>query len=692
MKVRLSIKLFVGIVMLATGILYWYIFTGGDNKKAKDVSGLLLTASDNIPEYLAADTVDVAGKNILVKNGNFCSNDGRSLFLRGINLGGSSKVPFTPNMGSHVKDGFYNGKDISFVGRPFPLSEADMHFERLKKWGFHFIRFIVTWEAIEHDGPGMYDKEYVQYVRDIIKKAAEYDINVFIDPHQDLWSRFSGGDGAPLWTFEAAGFNVENFLETDAAFVHNTFGDPYPQMVWFSNYYKLASCTMFTLFFAGNDFAPQVMVNDSIPIQDFLQSHYIQSMVYLANELKDLPNVVGFELMNEPSSGYVGITDLSSPFPTSIVGLAPTPYQGMLLGQGIPQEVQKNELGKASLIDAGLVLVNGEGKSAWSRAEGCVWKEAGVWERNDMGQSRLVKPDYFNKVNGKTVDFNDDYYIPFIKAYHKSIQAVDSGWFLCVDNVLFPVPHKLPDLKGLGIDYLVDGSHWYDDATLVTKRYWPWIGLLDDEIILGKRQVYKAFVEFLREMQEGTKERYGKEALTLLGEFGIPFDMNDRTAYKTGDFTIQNRALERCFSAIEENLLHYTLWNYTADNTNERGDQWNGEDLSVFSLSQVNNSHDLNSGGRALDAAVRPYPYRVSGQITKYSFSSEIGEMELEFIPDSTNVLPTEVFLPEWHYQNGFEVYATGGTLMFNDNADMLYYTPNNKSQAQRIVIRKNQE
>ena len=41
--------------------------------------------------------------------------------------------------------------------------------------------------------------------------------------------------------------------------------------------------------------------------------------------------------------------------------------------------------------------------------------------------------------------------------------------------------------------------------------------------------------------------------------------------------------LDRSVNAVEENLLSYTLWNYTADNTNAHGDQWNGEDLSTFS-------------------------------------------------------------------------------------------------------------
>ena len=39
---------------------------------------------------------------------------------------------------------------------------------------------------------------------------------MFIDPHQDVWSRWTGGDGAPYWTLELAGMRPERFEAAEA--------------------------------------------------------------------------------------------------------------------------------------------------------------------------------------------------------------------------------------------------------------------------------------------------------------------------------------------------------------------------------------------------------------------------------------------------------------------------------------------
>jgi hypothetical protein len=92
---------------------------------------------------------DSKGRYFLHEKANNC----RILTLRGLNVGGNTKQPLKPDIPSHINEGFLDGDEVSFVGRPFPLQDADQHLARLKGYGYNVIRFIVTWEAIEHAGP-----------------------------------------------------------------------------------------------------------------------------------------------------------------------------------------------------------------------------------------------------------------------------------------------------------------------------------------------------------------------------------------------------------------------------------------------------------------------------------------------------------------------------------------------------------
>jgi hypothetical protein len=110
----------------------------------------------------------------------------REVTLHGINCAADAKFPATPDQPSHVSDKFFDGDNVSFVNRPFSLSDADTHFSRLRSWGYNTIRYIFTWEAIEHAGPGKYDEEWIDHTISILRKAKEYGFYIFMDPHQDV--------------------------------------------------------------------------------------------------------------------------------------------------------------------------------------------------------------------------------------------------------------------------------------------------------------------------------------------------------------------------------------------------------------------------------------------------------------------------------------------------------------------------
>ena len=117
---------------------------------------------------------------------------------------------------------------------------------------------------------------------------------------KDVWSRWTGGSGAPAWTLEAAGFDLTTIEAAGAALTHQHYGDPLPKMIWGTNNWRIATATMFSLFFAGNDYAPRTKVG-GVPIQDYLQDHFIAMASKVAETLKDERNVVGFDTLNEPN-------------------------------------------------------------------------------------------------------------------------------------------------------------------------------------------------------------------------------------------------------------------------------------------------------------------------------------------------------------------------------------------------------
>jgi hypothetical protein len=601
----------------------------------------------------------------------FKDEAGRTLMLRGVNLGGSSKVPSIPNGATHIRQGFFDHRGASFVGRPFPLEEADEHFSRLQAWGLRFLRLLVPWEAVEHAGPGQYDDDYLAYLREIVARAREHGLQLFIDPHQDVWSRFSGGDGAPGWTFEAAGLDISSFRSTAAAIVHQTHGDPFPSMIWPSNSGKLAAATMFTLFFGGGTFAPGITI-DGESIEGFLQRHYNHAFMKVAEALDGLDNVVGYETMNEPLAGYIGWTDLDQPGGIIQVGPTPSALQGMALGAGIPQSIPVIGLGLRGERVLRHETLNRERRSAWLEGHRPVWQAHGVWEVDHGGKPQLLRPDYFSTVNGQAVDFERDFYRPFAIRFARAIRSVDPAAIILLEG-----EPRRPELAWEPGDpsNIAYAPHWYDGLTLYLKRFSRWLAVDHDtgKLVLGPGRIETSFHEQLaRRILTAADTLDGIPV--LIGEFGIPFDLRHGRAYHTGSFRAQAAALDRSYRAIESNLLSSTLWNYTADNDNERGDQWNGEDLSIFSRDQQLDPSDINSGGRALSAVVRPYPICTAGEPLTLRFDRRRRTFSYTFKHDPLVSAPTEIYLPELHYPQAPRIWISDGTSDYDQRASLLRY------------------
>jgi hypothetical protein len=612
-----------------------------------------------------------------IRGDHWVDDEGRRLVLRGANLGGDSKVPTRPDGDTRLKEGFYEGRRVSFVGRPFPLDEAAEHFARLKRWGLDFHRLLVTWEAVEHSGPGVYDEEYLDYLECLAAIAGEQGVSFFVDPHQDAWSRWTGGDGAPMWTLEAAGFEPSRLFASGAAILNQELGPAYPRMAWVGNFDRLACATMFTLFFAGDAFAPGIgpigcdagdIEGAADSLQRFLQGRYLRAMAAVAERLSRFGNVVGFDSLNEPSMGFIGVENLNRASSMTSLGTSPSPWQGILAGSGYPVDAPIYGIRGLSRARVGTERLGSEGVRAWGDGVDCVWRRAGLWGE-ESGSPVIRRPDHFANYRGESVEPIRDFLEPFVERFDEAVcRAAGARRF-----VLFVegVPNSgRPTLEGRDLeatrDGIVDATHWYDDLTLITKR---WLGFLaydarNGKPILGFRSVRRYFIEALRELKAwGEKEMGGIP--TVLGEFGLPFDLNGAKAYRTGDYRLHEKALSAYYDAVDANLVDSTIWNYSASNRHAGGDRWNTEDLSIFcrddyEAGRSETGEPLDAGGRALRGFSRPYARAVAGEILEMRFDLRRGRFLLRYRPDPAVAAPTEIFVPEHQFPEGFSLRTEG--------------------------------
>jgi hypothetical protein len=125
---------------------------------------------------------------------------------------------------------------------------------------------------------------------------------------------------------------------------------------------------------------------------------------------------------------------------------------------------------------------------------------------------------------------------------------------------------------------------------------------------------------------------------------------------------------------VEQNLLSCTIWNYTPDNSNRRGDQWNGEDFSIYSPDQRGGPEDAGSGGRAVRGFARPYPRATAGEPLLLRFDLARRSFLFEFRHDPGVGSPTEIFVPVVQYPRGYRVWLSDGDCEKMPDRQLLIY------------------
>jgi len=241
---------------------------------------------------------------------------------------------------------------------------------------------------------------------------------------------------------------------------------------------------------------------------------------------------------------------------------------------------------------------------------------------------------------------------------------------------------------------MVYAPHWYDLYSLFNKSF----GNLTVNVQGLSRGLFAPLAfywghasardNFSLQIGNIAREAYVSlgERPVVLGECGIPFDMNEKEAMRTNNFKWQAMMMDAMITGLERSLLSFTLWNYNPDNTDEHGDSWCGENFSWFgnahrrsqkltttlSVSQSDptvkslleqDNKDLDDGGRILRAVVRPYPAKVAGVPVRWSYELNTGRVEFtwkEPKADEMRCRETEVFFPDTLLPDGKKIILEG--------------------------------
>ena len=172
----------------------------------------------------------------------------------------------------------------SIYPAPFRVSQDRSFFDErdatwLRDHGFNAVRLGIIWKGLQPHDAAHFDDTYVDRMRDLVGLLGRYGIAVLLDFHQDMANEQFQGEGFPDWA------------------VHTGVATPAGELAAL----PATNCCGFP----GNYFTPAVMRTfDNIWTNAFgLWNAYANAWAHVASGLGGEPNVIGYDIMNEPWPG-----------------------------------------------------------------------------------------------------------------------------------------------------------------------------------------------------------------------------------------------------------------------------------------------------------------------------------------------------------------------------------------------------
>eukprot|EP00128_Syssomonas_multiformis_P001857 Colp12_sorted_trinity150504_noHs@14735 len=216
---------------------------------------------------------------------NFVDEYNRTVLLHGINI----VYKLSPFLPPETKKFNVNNS----------LSDDD--FELLRKWGFNLVRLGFIWEGFERE-PGKYNYEYLERMKGVVRKLARKGIYTIIDNHQDLLSPFFCGEGLPEYMATLLSPENKNMSLFPAPTDLDLRRDPKTGYPLPEDCKKVPGPGFARLYMSYQLNAAAQEIYDNVGGK---RDAFARMWGEVAKHFKDMPEVLGYELWNEPWGGDV---------------------------------------------------------------------------------------------------------------------------------------------------------------------------------------------------------------------------------------------------------------------------------------------------------------------------------------------------------------------------------------------------
>jgi hypothetical protein len=483
-------------------------------------------------------------------------------------------------------------------------------------------------------------------------------LNQLVMLYQKLTGSTNTGGPFPPWAVAFA-------LGLPGKFEVNESTDMLPFTNWaLAHALSLDVARCYACMLAGDVAFPGLMVGDK-NVMDFLQDEYAAAWARVAERVADLPNVMGYDLMNEPGGNFLVLTAVAGIVKVGAIDGAKSALE-TLLGQATGSDV----------YDALLTLR-------------LLPPDAMPDTLKKWGLDQL---DPFNLL-GLNNAFDENHLRPFYEKIARAILAADPNALFFIESTLslaslsggvggiggmweFPMTH--PQGKDLAGRF-VYAPHWYADI-------YPNIGFNVDPRQFTVEEVRSRDYQPQLTQAEVLAHYSLGDIPVVFGEFGSYFNFNNTYEHRTyinraaADHYQPSAAfLNNYYEAFESMFQSRMIWCYGTDNQEGLGDGWNHEDFSV-----------LGPGGvpRAETVWARPHARALAGKPISTHFNSDLHyfdpnkgvpdplrEFEVRYASKETDA-PTEIVVPALQYPDGFYVFVSDGICHYDPATSTLYHHP----------------